>query len=239
MQNLLKVVITMGVLSVLSSVIGGFIGGVIKVKSKDKIASLFQITAGIMTGIVCFDMLPESFEMANLATNILGLFLGVILVYIIDVFSENDMKSKKYSSTTISIMLSMSLHNIVEGLAIGSGFSHSINLGMTLLISIFLHDIPEGIVIGITNKIDKLSLKRVILNSVFVGFSTVIGGIISIFFSNINSFGVAFCLAFSAGAMLYIVACDLLPSSNKYSTKRHVSIMYICGILIGEFITKI
>ena len=175
MQNLIKVVLTMGALSVLSSVIGGFIGGVIKVKSKDKIASLFQITAGIMTGIVCFDMLPESFEMANLATNILGLFLGVILVYIIDVFSKNDMKSKKYSSTTISIMLSMSLHNIVEGLAIGSGFSHSINLGMTLLISIFLHDIPEGIVIGITNKIDKLSLKRVILNSVFVGFSTVIG----------------------------------------------------------------
>ena len=48
-------------------------------------------------------------------------------------------------------MISMGLHNMIEGLAIGSGFSYSYSLGFSILITMFFHDIPEGLVVAITN----------------------------------------------------------------------------------------
>ena len=55
----------MTLLGALSSGIGGFLSSMIKIENKKILASLFEFTAGIMTGIVCIDMIPESVRLTN------------------------------------------------------------------------------------------------------------------------------------------------------------------------------
>lgn len=46
---------------------------------------------------------------------------------------------------------------------------------------------------------------------------------------------ISICLAFSAGAMIYIVSGELTPESNKLYQGRMSAIGYILGFIIGVF----
>lgn len=238
-MEVIKVTLIMTLLGSISSGIGGIFANIFKVKSKNKIASLYEITAGIMTGIVCIDMLPESFEMAPIIYSISGIIVGLILVYIINFLVEKSNKTNCSSTMPLVVVISMAIHNAIEGLAIGSGFSYSFSLGLSILISMFLHDIPEGMVVGITSKVSGNKFSKVILNSIIVGACVGIGCFVGNVFGNINDKYISFSLSIAAGAMLYIVACELIPSSKELKPKRMVSIMYILGIIIGGILSKI
>lgn len=234
-MELIKIILFFSILGAISSGIGGFITSLIKVKSKKIIASLFEITGGIMTGIVCFDMLPESFSIAHINYSIIGIIVGIIIVLSINFLVEKNSNKKGYilSNSSIVVILSMALHNAIEGLAIGSGFSYSYSLGLSLLISIFLHDIPEGMVVGIVSKKDTNNVLKIIKNTVLVGAFVGIGCAIGLYLGKIDDRYIAFTLSIAAGAMLYIVSCDLIPTSKELVNSKIVSIMYILGIVIG------
>lgn len=70
-------------------------------------------------------------------------------------FNENTIKEKGGNSllkTGIIVSVGLAIHNIPEGLAIGSGFDVSLKLGLSLAIAICLHDIPERDINGSTNE---------------------------------------------------------------------------------------
>ncbi len=105
-----------------------------------------------MLAIICFDLIPEALEITNIATVILGILLGVIIMIGCDVVvqrkfnrkAKNQQKSQLLK-TGMVVSIGLALHNFPEGLAIGSGFGASLTLGYSLAIAICLHDIPEGI----------------------------------------------------------------------------------------------
>lgn len=255
-MNFIKIVIFFTILGAISSGIGGLLSTLVKTKSKTVIASLYEITAGIMTGIVCFDMIPESFSMAPTIYSILGIICGILMVYFINYLVDKKDKicikkcgknyntkypfkfeqKNKISKTALVVMISMGLHNVVEGLAIGSGFSYSYSLGISILISMFLHDIPEGMVVGITNIDNNSSKLKVIINAILVGACVGIGCVVGLIVGNIDDRYIAFCLSIAAGAMLYIVSCDLLVISKNLASSKLVSIMYIIGIIFAAII---
>ena len=170
MKNILILGIFTMILGVLSSLIGGFLCTIFHIKTKRTISILYELTAGIMTGIVCFEMLPESFEISSLIYSLIGIIIGVMVIYILDIlvykFSKKSNATKKVA---LVVMISMAIHNIIEGLAVGSGFSFSLNLGITVLLGIFLHDIPEGMIVGITSKISGKKNKNIMIETASVG----------------------------------------------------------------------
>lgn len=238
MVTALKMFIIMTFIGALGSGIGGFLGGIVKVSKKGYIASLIEITAGIMTGIVCFDMIPESIVYSDVPYTAFGLIIGVVFILLLDLLSQKINVSKKYKTTSLIIMLSMAVHNIIEGIATGCSFSYSFSMGVSVLISIVLHDIPEGMVVGLVNKIDEVKIKDIIFNSSVVGAFFGLGAGIGNLLGNISNTYIAFCLSLAAGAMLYVVSCDLIPNSKETSKNRFISIFYIVGILIGLLIIK-
>ena len=137
------------------------------------------------------------------------------------------------------IMVSMSFHNFIEGIALGSSFVYSFNLGITLLLSIVLHDIPEGIVVGMSYKAKKEKISKILLNSIISGAFTGLGALVGAIIGGINNYLVCFCLLIAAGAMLYIVSCELLPSSNNLSKNKKIHLAYIVGILIAILIINV
>lgn len=240
MLNCFKVALYITAFGILSSGIGGFIGGAFNINRKGVIAFLYEITSGIMTGIVCFEMLPESFEIASIYISIIGIIIGVAVIYSLDILIKRFNKSKSESKIiSLIIMISMSFHNAIEGLAIGASFVFSFSLGITILISIFLHDIPEGMIVGITSKIDEKSNIKAILNSCISGAFVGIGGFIGNYIGNISNYYISLSISIAAGAMLYIVACNLIPEANINKKNKLIDMTYILGIVLGWILSKI
>lgn len=223
-------------LNILSSFIGAMLPFLIKIRTKKYIASLYEITSGMMIGIVCFSMIPESIEISNLFICILGIILGTVCVLLIEiVIMYMDGKEDKLQSRKILLIIAMAFHNIIEGLAVGVSMKYSVSLGMSVLIAMFLHDIPEGMLVGIASIEKPNHLMR---NSIFVGISSGIGVYLGQIFGNISNIGIGINLAISAGAMLYIVSSDLLPESKTMIKSRITSIVFLIGMIMAVIISK-
>lgn len=223
-------------LGILSSVVGSILPYFVKIKGEKKITFLYQLVSGIMVGIVCISMIPESLDISGMFVTILGIIIGTLIVLLIDIFI-----TKINTNTTLNklilIISSMSLHNIIEGIAVGASLEHSFSLGISIFLAMFLHDIPEGMIVGVANLDNRKSLKKVTINSLIVGIFSGIGIIIGMFFGSISDFYTSMSLSISGGAMLYIVTKTLVTEENTNEKSYIISLSFILGILISTIIT--
>ena len=85
MSNIIYSSLIMTLLGILSSVVGSMLPVFIKIESKTKIDFLYQFVSGIMVGIVCISMIPESIQISGIFITILGIILGTIFILFIDI----------------------------------------------------------------------------------------------------------------------------------------------------------
>lgn len=139
----------------------------------------------------------------------------------------------EFLKTGLIICIGIAIHNIPEGLAIGAGFDNSNKLGLSIAIAICLHDIPEGVSMALPMKIANIKNYKILVYVFLSGMCTMVGTIIGYLLGTISSNVIAFCLSFSAGAMLYIVSGELIPEYNKLYSGTVSAISNIFGFLIG------
>lgn len=80
---------------------------------------------------------------------------------------------------------------------------------------------------------------KVIIFVILSGITTGIGAFFGALIGNISKAVIAMCLAFAAGAMLYIVSGELIPESNKLYQGRMTAIGNMLGFLLGVIATTI
>lgn len=169
-----------------------------------------------MVAVVCFDLIPEALKIGTIYNTIIGIILGIITMIYCDIMVERKFNSKSYNmknesknsllKTGIIVSIGLAIHNIPEGLAIGSGFDVSLKLGLSLAIAICLHDIPEGISMAVPMKHGGMKMSKIIFYVVLSGLTTGIGAFFGILMGTISQKIIPICLGYAAGAMLYIVA---------------------------------
>ena len=230
----------------IGTTIGGIIGIFSKRNSNKFLSFILAFASGLMLAVICFDLIPEAIEISSIYMTILGIILGIIVMIICDNAVQNKFNAKNVSSkkagllkTGIIVSIGLALHNIPEGLAIGSGFDSSVALGLSLAIAICLHDVPEGISMAIPMKNGGMKPWKVMACVILSGIATGIGALIGAIVGNIGVQVIAICLAFAAGAMLYIVSGELIPESNQLYHGRMTAIGNMLGLLIGIFAMSI
>lgn len=241
MLESMKIAVLVSILGGITSGIGGVLTSLFTIKNARYISALQQITAGIMTGIVCFDILPESFKISNIFIGIIGIISGIIISYFVDKIINNRNKKINNNKYIVSlvIMFSMAFHNIIEGFVIGASFTYSISMGITIIIAIILHDIPEGIVVGISNNIAGKNKLSNISNTIVVGIVTGIGAFLGNLIGNVGDIFISISLCMAAGVMLYIISCELIPESHITYSSKKINISYVIGIIIGALIVYV
>ena len=198
-----------------------------------------------MTAIICFELIPEALEIADLMVVILGIIFGIIMMIICDIFVDKkfnkNTKTAKNSllKTGIIVSIGLAIHNFPEGLAIGSGYEASVRLGLSLAIAICFHDLPEGISMAVPMKSGGMKVSKVIYYVVLSGITTGVGAFFGAIVGGISQEIIALCLAFSAGAMIYIVSGELTPESSKLYQGRMSAIGNLIGFIIGVFAMNI
>lgn len=229
------------IFGMIGTTIGGFIGAFLDVKTKKFLSFVLEFAAGLMTAVICFDLIPEGLKIVNISMCVIGIFIGIFAMIICDKIVKATIKEKSNISsnnlfkTGIIIAIGLAVHNFPEGLAIGAGFKASNTLGFRLAIAIALHDVPEGLSIALPLKTSGSSRMKAIIITTLSGLTTGIGAFFGAIIGNVSEILIGLSLAFAAGAMLYIVSCELIPESKSMYKGRFASFGNILGLVIGIF----
>lgn len=240
MENIIKTTLLGLFFGTFGTTLGGFLGIILKKDSNKFLSFILSLASGLMTAIVCFDLIPEAMSIAPISSVLSGIIFGIGLMIICDKTVENKFKNMKLNDkkdrllrTGIIVSIGLAIHNFPEGLAIGSGFEASITLGYSLAIAIALHDIPEGISMAVPMKNGGVNSIKVIVYVALSGVTTGIGAFFGALIGGISQNVIAICLAFAAGAMLYIVSGELIPESNALYKGKLPALGNIVGFILG------
>ncbi|TQO59895.1 ZIP family metal transporter [Paraclostridium bifermentans] len=217
-------------IGLISGVIGTGIGGIISTvfrKNVKRYISFFMgISGGVMLAVVVFDLLKESMNQIGVIYTSLFVFAGALLTMLI----KNKLEVESDLKSGYLIFLSILLHNLPEGLAIGSSFIATENLGITLAIVIGIHNIPEGLAMALSLAGSKMSTFKVVLLTLIAGIPMGIGSFFGAYLAGMCTSLIGGFLAIAAGTMMYVVLEEIFPSAK--------SIYSIIGFLIGILVVS-
>ncbi len=217
-------------IGLLAGVIGTGVGGVISAvfrKNVDKYLHFFMgLSGGIMLAVVVFDLMKESMVQMGVFYTVIFTFLGVLLT----MYIKSKLDVSKEMKSGYLIFISILLHNLPEGLAIGSSFMSTESLGMTLAIVIGIHNIPEGLAMALSLVGTKMKISKVILFTIIAGVPMGIGSFLGAYFGGTFSSLIGVFLAMAAGTMMYVVLEEIFPKSR--------SLYCIIGFLVGTVIVN-
>lgn len=229
-----------------SGIIGTMLGGVISafLSKKDKVIGvLFAVAAGVMLAIVSFDLIPEAYAEGGVWTLAASVLAGVVLVVILDeitkavtkkggdIIEEGRKRRVEMTKTGILMMLAIAVHNLPEGLVIGSSELKSRGLLMALLIG--LHNIPEGIAVAAPLIAGGMKKRKAILITASTGIPTLIGAVIGYYIGLASATFVAVSLGIAAGAMLAVIFAEMLPESLKLNESKAPGFAAVISVVVG------
>lgn len=220
--------------------LGGIIGIKFKNPSKKFLSFILSFASGLMTAILSFDLIPEALKISSIPNAVIGILLGIICMIACNVIVDKKFKippttdtQKNLLRTGIITSIGLALHNLPEGLAIGSGFGASITLGYSLAVAICIHDIPEGISMAVPMKNGGMNPSKVLFYVILSGITTGVGAFVGKIIGGISDNVISICLTFAAGAMLYIVSGELIPESNTLYKGKFPTLGNIIGFILG------
>ncbi len=247
MNYLLKITI----FGLISGITGTSIGGLLALafnRINNRLLSfILEFSGGLMTAVVCFELIPEALALGGTPVTLAGIFLGIVVIMIIEnfimqleFFKKSRIRNNSASNllkTGILMAIGISLHNFPEGFAVGSGFQASMTLGTTVTLVIIIHDIPEGIAMALPMIAGGLSKGKAFFYTLLSGIPMGIGALFGALLGGISRGFIAACLGFAGGAMLYIVFVELVPESKKIYLGRLSSIGNLLGIICGIIVS--
>ncbi len=219
----------------MSTPLGAFVVLRFKRLSKGVLALFLGLAAGIMITVILTELMPTSIMTGGHQLFLEGAASGFVLMWIVRqitsrIVQHSTLHKEHAAFLQIGwfIALAIALHDLPEGLAIGAGDAVRPEIGLIIAMAIALHNIPEGMSIAAPLRLAGVKRRFVALITVLVGFVTPIGTVLSLWLFQVSTLFIALSLAFAAGAMMYVVARDILPESMTADRKNAT-----VGTLVG------
>ncbi len=131
-------------------------GGAMALRFRDRLHYLLGFTAGVLLGVVAFDLLPELFVLAHehgLAADgaMFTLVVGFLLFHSLEKFvlvhpaQEEHYSHHHHPNVGLASASVLAAHSCMDGVAIGIGFQVSPAVGLTVAIAVIAHDFSDGL----------------------------------------------------------------------------------------------
>lgn len=233
------------------TILGAAIVFFFKKVNKNILDAMLGFAAGVMIAASFWSLLSPSIDMArNLKMTpylvaASGFLLGGVLLFIGDkVFDHFDRKKKKTKTKSfkrcLMLVLSITLHNIPEGLAVGVSFGSatyglngaSVGAASLLALGIGLQNFPEGTAVSVPLKAEGMSRLKSFFYGALSGIVEPISAVIGALLVLKVRYLLPFLLAFAAGAMIYVVVQELIPESQSNKKKNVMALFTLIGFSI-------
>ena len=249
MSILLTIFITTFISGVVGTGLGGLIGALFKKNSDKTVSLLLSFAGGVMTSIVCFDLLQNAiFPTTNMEVNIFIVIAADDLDELIHADhyqvhkNNNDSKSALFTAGIIMVC-AIALHNIPEGMTIGASASIANDAlngsALVMAVLIGLHNIPEGMAISVPLISGGMSKMKAVFLTALSGFPTVLGAFIGYAIGDVGPIGLSLSLSFASGAMLYVVYGEIIPQALLMHRSKAPAFAIIMGLIVGLLIIYI
>lgn len=203
-----------------------------------------SLAFSVMLMLIFVDLIPHikehfftpSSSLRGKIISIVFVIGGVVLLKILDFFIPEHEGNEKEELNHIGLISSIALvlHNLIEGVAVYTTVSNSLQSGLLMCLGIGLHNIPLGMVIASTFYQATNDKRKTWLLITGISLSTFVGGLTAAFLSDIFTnpvvFGLLLCV--TLGMLIYITIFELLPKMVEMKNKKVTILGIITGILL-------
>ncbi len=206
-------------------------------------ASGVMIAASIWSLILPSADLAVQSGVAEWLPPAVGFALGMLCLLALDTFmphqhvaSETPEGCRSALGKSRLLFLSVTLHNVPEGMAVGAVFAGLLSAGthvslaaaLSLSIGIAIQNFPEGAIVSMPIK-DCAGKGKSFLFGMLSGIVEPLAAIVTVLFSSLIVPVLPYLLSFAAGAMVYVVVEELIPDSQS---GEHSNIGTV-GVMLG------
>lgn len=220
--------------------------------NRQTLDGMLGFAAGVMIAASFWSLLAPAIAMVeesggiNWLPPLVGFLSGGAFLWTVDKilphlhqgFPADEAEGVKTSwQRSILLVLAITIHNIPEGLAVGVAFgavasgipSATMGGAIALAIGIGIQNFPEGAAVAIPLRREKLSRFKSFWYGQLSGVVEPVAGVLGAMAVVTMRPLLPYALSFAAGAMIYVVAEELIPESQ---VEKHSDIATI-GVMLG------
>ncbi len=223
------------------------LGGLVALRLRDRLHLILGFSAGAVVGVAFFDLLPEAMRLAGerAPTTILFVALGFLFYLLLDRLAllhaagdGHDHGHGHAASRGPLAAMTLVVHSVFDGLAIGFAFQVSNGMGIAVSIAVLTHDFSDGIntmnVVLKNGGSRRDGVRWLLADSIAPAV-----GIGAAFFLHLPAAAFGTVLALFAGLFLYLGASDLVPESHHAHPKFLTTAMTLLGAALVYGVTAI
>lgn len=213
--------------------------------------AMLGFAAGVMIAASFWSLLQPAIERAKVSADlpawlvaVTGFLAGALFLLLSDLALQRGSREcrRKHHGLrrSVLLMLSITLHNIPEGLAVGVAFgalAESGNLrrdmagAVAVAVGIGLQNFPEGAAVSLPLRREGISRRRSFLLGQASGIVEPIAGVLGAMLVSHMEKLLPYALSFAAGAMILVAVHELIPESQH--DRRAGSYTATVGIMLG------
>ncbi len=246
------------IIGILLPFIGTLLGSACVFLIRDHIAVLLQkaltgFAAGVMVAASVWSLLIPSMEMtgkeglASILPAAIGFIAGMLFLLFLDeiiphqhIESNQSEGPKSHLSRTSKLVFAVTLHNLPEGMAVGVALAAAIEhntfmpmaAALALSVGIAIQNFPEGAIVSMPLHSAGNSRMKSFVIGTLSGIVEPIGAILTIMLASMVIPILPYLLAFSAGAMMYVVVEELIPETQQGKHSNIGTIGFSLGFLL-------
>jgi zinc transporter ZupT len=224
------------------------LGGLFALRNKDRLHRILGFTAGVLLGVVAFDILPEIFKIAHQngidpTKPMVALVVAFLLFHmaekslLIHASHEDEYGSHHHPSVGVLSALALAGHSFLDGVGIGLGFQVSNSIGIAVAIAVLAHDFSDGLNTVSLMLVHKNKPYRSLQLLLVDAVAPVLGAASTLLFK-LPPIGLVLYLGFFAGFLLYIGASDILPEAHSKHPSRLTMALTALGSLMIFVVTR-
>ena len=219
------------------------IGGLLALKAKDRFHLILGLSAGLLLGLVGFDLLPEVFHESQTTGGVptvsIAILIGFLLLHISErSFGGHEPVDSEYghdhSHGSIAGgvgAVAMAGHVFLDGAALGLSFKVSNELGFAVFIALLVHAFSDGL-----NTVSMLvksghwqARSKYIL---LIDAAARIGGAAVGTYIAFEGNWVTIYLSLFAGMVIYVATSHILPEAHSHHPSRWTLAATGAGVLV-------
>jgi ZIP family zinc transporter len=211
-----------------SLILGGFIALAVPIRER-VLGLIMAFGAGVLIAAVAYELVAEAFETAagsgglalGLSAGALTFFVGDALVDRMGGDGRKTMRRTAGTGSALAIVLGIVLDGIPESAVIGLGLLEGTGVSVAVIAAVFLSNLPEAIAATTGLRAGGWTKGRIMglwtLVALVGGLASLLGYAV---FDSAGPRGLAFVLAFAAGAILTMLADTMMPEAFEHGGKQ-------------------